>query len=62
MVDSQPIPVPAPNPEATRFAPSSQSWSRCSAEKWVPALLEGVWMRVSATSPGSEKPRRDSWL
>ena len=21
----------------------SQSWSRCPAEKWVPALLEGVW-------------------
>jgi hypothetical protein len=29
----------------------SQSWSRCPAEKWVPALLEGVWTRVSATSP-----------
>jgi hypothetical protein len=28
----------------------SQSWSRCPAEKWVPALLEGVWTRVSATS------------
>ena len=27
----------------------SQSWSRCPAEKWVPALLEGVWARVSAT-------------
>jgi hypothetical protein len=26
----------------------SQSWSRCPAEKWVPALLEGVWRRVSA--------------
>jgi len=26
----------------------SQSWSRCPAEKWVPALLEGVWTRVSA--------------
>jgi len=25
-----------------------QSWSRCPAEKWVPALLEGVWTRVSA--------------
>jgi hypothetical protein len=24
-----------------------QSWSRCPAEKWVPALLEGVWTRVS---------------
>jgi hypothetical protein len=27
----------------------SQSWSRCPAEKWVPALLAGVWTRVSAT-------------
>jgi hypothetical protein len=27
----------------------NQSWSRCPAEKWVPALLEGVWTRVSAT-------------
>src|ERR1700683_2374035 len=24
----------------------SQSWSRFPAEKWVPALLEGVWTRV----------------
>jgi hypothetical protein len=28
----------------------SQSWSRCPAEKWVPALLEGVWARVTTTS------------
>jgi hypothetical protein len=28
----------------------SQSWSRCPAEKWVPALLEGVWTRVLATA------------
>jgi hypothetical protein len=28
----------------------SQSWSRCPAEKWAPALLEGVWTRVSAPS------------
>jgi len=27
----------------------SQSWSRCPAEKWVPALLEGVWTRVLVT-------------
>ena len=26
----------------------SQSWSGCPAEKWVRALLEGVWTRVSA--------------
>src|ERR1700731_5418467 len=30
----------------------SQSWSRCPAEKWVRALLEGVWTRVSATLHG----------
>ena len=36
----------------------SQSWSRCPAEKWVPALLEGVWTRVLATLPASEKPPR----
>jgi hypothetical protein len=35
----------------------SQSWSRCPAEKWVPALLEGVWTRVLATLRESEKPR-----
>jgi hypothetical protein len=29
----------------------SQSWSRCPAEKWVAALLEGVWTRVAAASP-----------
>jgi hypothetical protein len=29
----------------------SRSWSRCPAEKWVPALLEGVWTRVLATPP-----------
>jgi|ERR1700735_1833074 len=35
----------------------SQSWSRCPAEKWVPALLEGVWTRVLATFRASEKAR-----
>ena len=25
----------------------SQTWSHCPAEKWVRALLEGVWTRVS---------------
>jgi hypothetical protein len=28
----------------------SQSWSRCPAEMWVPALLEGVWSRVLASA------------
>jgi hypothetical protein len=31
----------------------SRSWSRCPAESWVPALLEGVWRRASAAPPGS---------
>jgi len=35
----------------------SQSWSRCPAEKWVPALLGGVWTRVSATLHESQKVR-----
>ena len=35
----------------------NQSWSRCPAEKWVPALLEGVWTRASATLRESEKAR-----
>ena len=40
----------------------SQSWSRCPAEKWVPALLEGVWTRVSATlHEFLKKTSRPSW-
>ena len=35
----------------------NQSWSRCPAEKWVPALLEGVWTRVLATLHESVTPR-----
>jgi hypothetical protein len=35
----------------------NQSWSRCQAEKWVPALLEGVWTRVLATLHESVTPR-----
>ena len=35
----------------------SQSWSRCPAEKWVPALMEGVWTRVLATLQAPRKPR-----
>jgi hypothetical protein len=33
----------------------SQSWSRCPAEKWVPALLEGVWTRVLGALREPEK-------
>ena len=33
----------------------SQSWSHCPAEKWVRALLEGVWTRVSATLHESQQ-------
>jgi len=25
----------------------SQAWSRCPAEQWVPALLQGIWSRAS---------------
>ncbi len=48
---------------ASKHAPNrdlvflNQSWSRCPAEKWVPALLEGVWTRALATSPASAKSR-----
>jgi len=38
----------------------NQSWSRCPAEKWVPALLAGVWTRVFASLHASEKPRAAS--
>jgi hypothetical protein len=38
----------------------SHSWSRCPAEKWVPALLEGVWTRVSATLHETQKTLRAS--
>jgi hypothetical protein len=38
----------------------NQSWSRCPAEKWVPALLEGVWTRVSATLHESQEISRAS--
>jgi hypothetical protein len=33
----------------------SQSWSRCPAEKWVPALLEGVWRCALAELEESKK-------
>jgi len=31
----------------------SESWSRCPAENWVPALMQGVWTRASATLNGT---------
>jgi hypothetical protein len=30
----------------------NQSWSRCPAERWVPALLEGTWTRVLLNHSG----------
>jgi hypothetical protein len=33
----------------------SQSWSRCPAEKWVPALLEGVWTRALGAQNSAAK-------
>ncbi len=32
------------------------SWSRCPADTWVPALFEGVWKRATATGPQNESP------
>jgi hypothetical protein len=40
----------------------SQSWSRCPAEKWVPALLEGVWTRVKGAVQEPEKARWPSTM
>jgi hypothetical protein len=31
-----------------------QSWSRCPAEQWVPALLEGIWSRARREAPQSQ--------
>jgi len=31
----------------------SQTWSRCPADQWVPALLEGIWRR--ACQPSSQR-------
>jgi hypothetical protein len=28
-----------------------ETWSRCPAEQWVPALLEGIWQRACRSSP-----------
>ncbi len=30
-----------------------QSWSRCPAEQWVPAMLEGIWSRACRDTPRS---------
>src|SRR3984885_8751306 len=40
----------------------SHSWSRCPAEKWVRALLEGVWTRVSAKLNESQQTSRPSLI
>jgi len=31
-----------------------QSWSRCPAEQWVPAMLEGTWSRACRDMPRSQ--------
>ena len=33
---------------ATRLVFMRDSWSSCPAEQWVPAMLEGVWLRANA--------------
>jgi len=37
---------------ATALVFMRDSWSSCPAEQWVPAMLEGVWLRATAR-PGS---------
>ena len=40
----------------------NRSWSRCPAESWVPALLEGVWRRtlVASSEPDGNRPDQPS--
>jgi hypothetical protein len=33
---------------AGRLVFMRDSWSSCPAEQWVPAMLEGVWLRANA--------------
>jgi hypothetical protein len=40
----------------------NQSWSRCPAEKWAPALLQGVWTRVSAAWLEAQKTSRPTLI
>src|ERR1700684_747202 len=40
----------------------SQRWTACPAEKWVRALLEGVWTRVSATLHEPQQASRPSLI
>jgi hypothetical protein len=37
-----------------------ETWSRCPAEQWVPALLEGIWQRVCRLPPQGGFERRRS--
>ena len=32
-----------------------ESWSRCPAEQWVPALLAGIWRRACRLPPGDDR-------
>jgi hypothetical protein len=36
---------------AGRLVFMRESWSSCPAESWVPAMLEGVWLRANADRP-----------
>jgi len=42
------IGVAAKEEGARRLVFMSDSWSSCPAERWVPAMLEGVWVRANA--------------
>jgi hypothetical protein len=33
------------------------SWSACPAEQWVPAMLEGVWLRATAQDREASRPK-----
>lgn len=39
---------------AERLVFMRDSWSSCPAESWVPAMLEGVWLRATLTSFSSD--------
>ncbi|HEX4381190.1 MAG TPA: hypothetical protein VH022_14205, partial [Candidatus Acidoferrum sp.] len=32
------------------------TWSACPAERWVPAMLEGVWQRATAQDGTTSRP------
>jgi len=43
---------------AGRLVFMRDSWSSCPAEQWVPAMLEGVWLRANAQDRVTSGPNR----